>query len=109
VLETFVFDELDRQASWQDEPVSMLHFSESQRAEVDLVIELANGSLLGIEVKLADHVTSGGLNGLRRLRDLVGDRFKGGIVLAAVPAAYTPPDDPDIVVAPLSALWAYVA
>ncbi|MCY3756729.1 MAG: ATP-binding protein, partial [Acidobacteria bacterium] len=39
LLETFVFQELLRQASWQDAPASFFHFRDKDGVEVDVVIE----------------------------------------------------------------------
>ena len=91
--------------TWMEAPPTFLHFSESERAEVAVVLERVDGALLGIEVELADHVDRRDLNGLRRLRDLSQARWIGGVALAAVPAAYT--TDDGLVVAPLSALWSH--
>ena len=107
LVESMVTAELRKQASWLDVPPSFLHFSESERAEVDLVIERPDGRLIGIEVKLAARVDSEATKGLRRLRQLAGRRWAGGVVLAAVPNALLVDDD--IVVSPISAVWNYGA
>ena len=39
LLETFVFQELRRQASWQDAPMAFYHFRDKDGAEVDIVVE----------------------------------------------------------------------
>lgn len=105
LLETFVVGELRKQASWLDDPPELLHFSESGRAEVDVVVERTDERILGIEVKLASRIRPDHLKGLRRLRDVAGTRWTGGLILAAVPAAYRTGDG--IVIAPLSALWGF--
>lgn len=104
VVETFVHNEIARANSWLDDPVTMLHFSESERAEVDIVLERGDGGVFGIEVKMADHVRGRDLRGLRRLRDLAGDRWVGGALLGAYPAAIATEDD-DIMAIPIAALW----
>lgn len=105
LLESFVAAELMKQASWMDAPPRLHHFRErGGGAEVDLVLERADGRIVGVEVKLASSVTSRDMRGLRRLRDVARDRYIGGLLLAAVPGAYV--SDDDITVAPLSALWA---
>jgi uncharacterized protein len=109
ILESFVSNELAKQASWLDDPPDRLHFSESERAEVDVVLERRDGGVFGIEVKLADHIEGSDLRGLRRLRELAGDRWAGGAVFAAVPAAYRPDSDHDVIVLPISALWSLAA
>lgn len=81
LLETFVFQELRRQASWREESISFYHFRDKDGVEVDMVLEGAGQRLAGIEVKAAATVTTADFRGLRKLRDGIGDRFAGGVVL----------------------------
>lgn len=81
LLETFVFQELRRQASWQNAPFSFYHLRDKSGSEVDLVLERGAREVAGIEVKASATVTSSDFNGLRKLRDAAGDRFRAGIVL----------------------------
>ena len=81
LLETFVFQELLRQASWQDTPTSFFHFRDKDGVEVDVVIEREGRTLAGVEVKAAATVTPGDFRGLRKLAKAAGDRFAAGVVL----------------------------
>jgi predicted AAA+ superfamily ATPase len=81
LLETFVFQELRRQASWQETPVSFFHFRDKDGAEVDLVLERGARSVAGIEVKASATVTASDFSGLRKLKAASGDRFAAGVVL----------------------------
>lgn len=81
LLETFVFQELRRQASGQDDPLTFSHYRDKDGAEVDIVIERGAQQLAGVEVKAAATVTAADFRGLRRLRDVAGARFAGGVVL----------------------------
>jgi uncharacterized protein len=81
LLETFVFQELRRQASWHEAPHSFFHFRDRDGAEVDVVIERGARTLAGVEVKAAATVTAADFRGLRKLRDAAGARFAAGIVL----------------------------
>lgn len=81
MLETFVLQELKRQASWRDEPLAFFHFRDRDNFEVDIVIERGAGSVAGIEVKAAATVTEGDFRGLRKLREMAGRRFAHGVVL----------------------------
>ncbi len=81
LLETFVFQELSRQASWRDEPISFFHFRDKDGAEVDIVLERGAREVAGIEVKAGATVTSADFRGLKRLRDASGKSFAGGVVL----------------------------
>ncbi len=81
LLETFVFQELRRQASGQDDPSTFHHYRDKDGAEVDIVIERGARKLAGVAVKAAGTVTAADFRGLRRLRDVAGARFAGGVVL----------------------------
>ncbi len=81
LLETFVFQELRRQASWHDEPLTFFHYRDKDGAEVDIVIERGARALAGVEVKAAATVTATDFRGLRKLREAAGARFAGGVVL----------------------------
>ena len=80
LLETFVFQELRRQATWHAEPVEFFHFRDKEQAEVDIVLESA-GRVAGVEVKAGATVTASDFRGLRKLRDASGERFTTGVVL----------------------------
>ena len=81
LLETFVYQELRRQASWHDSFMSFFHFRDKDGAEVDVVIERGAQALAGVEVKASATVTASDFRGLRKLRDAAGSRFAGGVVL----------------------------
>lgn len=81
LLETFVFQELRRQASWQEAPVGFFHFRDKDGAEVDVVLERGARAVAGIEVKASATVTSSDFRGLRKLKDATGNRFAAGVVL----------------------------
>jgi predicted AAA+ superfamily ATPase len=81
LLETFVFQELRRQASWRDEPIGFFHFRDRDGAEVDLVLERGARELVGVEVKASATVTPKDFRGMHKLRDAAGKRFVAGVVL----------------------------
>jgi hypothetical protein len=81
LLETFVFQELRRQASWHEEQLAFFHFRDKDSMEVDIVIERGARELVGVEVKAAATVSASDFRGLRRLREATGKRFVGGVVL----------------------------
>ena len=81
LLETFVFQELCRQSSWNDSPVRFHHFRHKDGAEVDLVLERGGHQLAGLEVKLSSTVVGKDFRGLRKLQEATGNRFKAGVVL----------------------------
>ena len=81
LLETFVFQELKRQASWHEDPLSFFHFRDRDGYEVDVVIERGAQSVAGVEIKAAATVTVADFRGLRKLKEAAGKRFAGGVVL----------------------------
>jgi hypothetical protein len=81
LLETFVFQELRRQATAVDAPMSFHHFRDRDGAEVDIVVERGVRAVAGVEVKASATVTSADFRGLRKLRDATGKRFTAGVVL----------------------------
>lgn len=81
LLETFVFQELRRQASWHDAPLSFYHYRDKDGTEVDIVIERGAQLLAGVEVKAAATVTQADFRGLHKLKEALGKRFVGGVVL----------------------------
>ncbi len=81
LLETFVFQELRRQASWHTRDHTFFHFRDQNMQEVDIVIERGARELAGVEVKASATVTASDFSGLRRLRDVAGKRYVAGVVL----------------------------
>ena len=81
MMETFVYQELRRQASWNPSPTSFFHYRDKDQVEVDIVIERGPTAVAGVEVKAGATVRSSDFRGLRRLKKIVGDRFCAGVVL----------------------------
>ena len=81
MLETFVFQELRRQASWSEDDIRFHHFRDKDGFEVDIVLERGARELAGVEVKASATVTAGDFRGLRKLADIAGERFAAGVVL----------------------------
>lgn len=81
LLETFVFQELKRQAISHDDPLSFFHFRDRDGVEVDLVIERGARAVAGVEVKASATVTAADFRGLRKLEEAAGKRFACGVVL----------------------------
>ena len=103
LLETFVVGELRKQASWLDEPVTLGHWRTSDGAEVDLVIEYDDGRVVAFEIKASERAPGKDFRGLAQLRDLLGARFIGGIVLTTGSRSYTYEDR--LHVMPVDRLW----
>lgn len=103
LLETFVFQELRRQASWQEEPANFYHFRDKDGVEVDIVIEVSGQRVAGIEVKAAATATATDFRGLRKLKTVTGDRFVAGVLLYDGEA--TMPFGEKLFAVPIRALW----
>jgi predicted AAA+ superfamily ATPase len=102
LLETFVLQELRRQASWRPEPVEFYHYRDRDGYEVDVVLE-QGATIAGIEVKAAATVNEGDLRGLRKLRGAAGRRFRHGVVLYDGTAVIR--FDENLSAVPLRMLW----
>lgn len=81
LLETFVYQELRRQASWRNDDIRFHHFRDKEGAEVDVVLERRAGEVAGIEVKAAATVKASDFRGLRKLAAAAGKHFVAGVVL----------------------------
>jgi hypothetical protein len=80
VLESFVYQELKRLASWREEECAFYHFRDKDQVEVDIVLE-SEGRVAGVEVKASSTVTNDDFKGLRKLKDAVRKNFVAGVLL----------------------------
>lgn len=103
LLETFVVGELRKQASWLAEPATLGHWRTSDGAEVDLVVEYDDGRVAAFEVKASERAHGKDFRGLAQLRELLGERFIGGIMLTTGSRSYTYEDR--LHVMPIDRLW----
>lgn len=103
LFETFVLMELVKQATWSAAPVELFFYRDTDKREVDLVIESTSGDVVGIEAKSAATVGASDTRGLRLLRDKFGARFKAGIVVYS--GEHTLPFGDRIWAVPVSGLW----
>jgi len=103
LLETFVAGELRRQLTWSPVPATLWHFRDRGGPEVDLVLEHADGRIVGVEVKATSTPRAVHLRGLRFLADRLGDRFHFGVLLTA--AAEAVPFGDRMAAVPVSSLW----
>lgn len=102
-LETFIFQELRRQASWRDDPINFYHFRDKDGVEVDIVLEGSGQRVAGVEVKAAATVTANDFRGLRKLKESAGERFAGGVVLYDGEVTTTFGDK--LIAVPIRSLW----
>ncbi|WP_456299262.1 DUF4143 domain-containing protein [Myceligenerans pegani] len=81
LLEGLVVSELRKQQTWSDTRYSVFHYRETSGVEVDILLELDDGRVLGLEVKAKQTYKPEHFRGLQRLAERLGDRFLGGVVL----------------------------
>jgi predicted AAA+ superfamily ATPase len=81
MLENLAISELLKQQAWSESDYSLHHFRDKDQREIDIVIELFDGRIIALEVKATQTVLKKHFNGLRYLRNLLGERFDSGIVL----------------------------
>jgi predicted AAA+ superfamily ATPase len=103
VLETFVFGELLKHTATSDDRYSLMYYRDTEKVEVDVVIENAKGQLVGVEVKAAATVKASDFNGLKKLAALAGNQFKMGVLL--YDDQETLPVGDGLWAAPISTLW----
>ena len=103
LLETFVLQELRRHATWSDASHTFYHYRDKDKVEVDIVIQRADGVMVGVEVKAASTVAASDFRGLHRLREICGKHFVRGVLFYDGDA--TLPMGNNMHAMPLSALW----
>jgi predicted AAA+ superfamily ATPase len=103
VLETFVVSELAKQAAWSKSTPDLSHFRDQAGREVDVIAHTRDGGVVGVEVKASAGVTARDFRTLARLRDLLGEDFRAGIVLYT--GERTMPFGPSLAAVPMDALW----
>jgi predicted AAA+ superfamily ATPase len=101
--ETFVVNEVLKQASWADVETRAYHYQRRDE-DVDLVLENRAGDITCMEVKAAATLTARDWRWLAKLRDARGSSFRAGVIVAAV--AQTTPLGDRLWAVPYSALWA---
>lgn len=104
LLEAFVAGELRRQLGWSETRARLAHYRDHDGAEVDLILESADGRVVGIEVKASSAPNAKDARWLVRLRDRLGERFAAGLVLHTGQRAL--PFGERITAAPIDILWA---
>jgi uncharacterized protein len=103
LMETFVATELLRLMTWSSTRCQLFHWRESDRHEVDLVIEDRDGGLIGIEVKSARVAVGKHFDGLRAFRNRYRNRFRRGFVVHS--GDHSTRFEDDLWALPFSALW----
>lgn len=103
LVETFAFAELCRQLTWAATDVSMYHWQDRAGAEVDIVLETADGRVVGMEVKSGQTAKPEWFRWLGQMRDAIGDKFQAGVALYSGDQVL--PFGDRLIAVPISALW----
>jgi predicted AAA+ superfamily ATPase len=103
LLESFVLQQLRAQASAAGIDVAFCHYRDKDQVEVDVVITRGR-KVWGVEVKAGSAVDGRDGRGLRRLADVAGRDFQGGVVLYGG-ASTLPTADRRVLAVPLRELW----
>jgi uncharacterized protein len=104
ILDTLVVAQLRADAEVSDFAPRFFHVRDANgRHEVDVLAELRDGRVVGIEIKATAAPTSTDARHLRWLKEGIGDLFALGLVLHTGPAVLRL--DEGIWAAPISSLW----
>lgn len=102
-FEGLVVAELLKQRAWSEVEFDLFHYRDRNGLEVDVIVELADGRVFGIEVKAAQSYRAQQFKGLEGLAARLGARFAGGVVLGAASESYQ--YRPVMWGMPVAALW----
>jgi len=103
LMESFVLQELSRQASTSQKSYKFYHYRDRDNLEVDMIIEMGGFQLVGIKIKTGASIFGSDFTGLRKIKDAHEDRFKCGVLLydGELCASY----GDDIYAVPIRMLW----
>ncbi len=103
LVETFVFCELRRQLTWAATDATLYHWQDRSGAEIDIIIEAADGRVVALEIKTGQTAKPEWFRWLTQMRDATGDKFISGVVLYAGNDVL--PFGDRLLAVPISALW----
>jgi uncharacterized protein len=104
IIDTFLVAQLRGELSVAQTRPRIYHLRQRDGGrEVDIVLELGGGRLIGIEVKAGATVERHDARHLTWLRDQIGERFVAGVVFHTGPHAFPLADR--IAALPISAIW----
>jgi predicted AAA+ superfamily ATPase len=81
LLESFVVMECFKHMGWSQQAMSVYHYRDKQKNEVDIVLEQQDGRLNALEIKASATVSESDFKGIAKFADFVGPAFKAGFVL----------------------------
>ncbi len=80
LLENLIYMELQKQNTWSEENVELLHFRDKYKNEVDIVLERDNHQIIGIEIKASATVNIHDFKGLIKLAEFNPSKFQYGVI-----------------------------
>lgn len=81
LFECLVFMELTKHTQWSANDVSLYHFRDYRKNEVDIVLEQNNGQIIGIQIKASATIGVRDFKGLSKLAEFAGTKFSHGVLL----------------------------
>lgn len=103
LLETFVAGEIRKLLGWAESRAKLFHYRTLVGQEVDLLLERADGRVVGLEVKASASIQPRDFKGLKNLAETLGESFHRGAVLYT--GTEVLPFGPKLWALPVSALW----
>ena len=104
LLDNFVVAQLRADCTVSDLMPQLFHLRDANgRREVDILVELADGRVVGIEVKATAAPVPEDARHLRWLRDVIGPRFAAGVVMHTGPRRFRL--GVDLYALPICTLW----
>ena len=67
-------------ATWAEEEVSLWHFRDNRKREVDIVLERGDSRIVGVEAKASASVRREDFKGLAALAEFAGGAFERGVL-----------------------------
>lgn len=81
LLETFVINELYKQACWLPQDLTFYHYRDKSKQEIDCIIENARGEYFAVEIKASATITAKDFKTLQHFRNTEKDKFRMGVLL----------------------------
>jgi len=80
LLESLIYMEFCKHKQWATNEVSIFHFRDKRKNEVDIVLELTNGNIIGVEIKASASIHIRDFKGLNKLAEFSQDKFSHGVI-----------------------------
>lgn len=103
LVENFVVNEILKHLTWSSIQATPYHFRTHAGLEVDLVLERPSGEIACVEIKHSTQVAPKHFQGLKTLKEELGDKFQAGVVLYGGTEMVTFGED--MFAVPISNLW----